>query len=109
MIFIVYPNQALYLYSYIFIRAIILIMMRVLGRDLRLNANFSPMLLSPSRNRPLKTLAMSWYFGAVSAGLIASNSPIARARTRAGSSAVKSSRSRRERGEYIHDFRLSKF
>lgn len=67
---------------------------------------FSSTLLSPSRNRPLKKPCI---FGTVSAGLIASNSPIARARTRAGSSAVKSSWSRRERGGYIHDFRLRSF
>lgn len=50
MIFIVY--RALYLYSYVFICAIILIMMRAHERK------FFSMLLSPSRNRPLKTLAM---------------------------------------------------
>lgn len=77
------------MYSYIFIRAIILITMRVLERNLRLNANFPPTLLSPSRNPSLKILATYLgIFDAVSAGLIASNSLNARARTRADSPAA---------------------
>jgi len=58
MIFI---DQALYLYSYIFIRTIILIMIRVLKRNLRLNANFSSCYFLRLK-RPLKILTMPWYF-----------------------------------------------
>lgn len=71
----------------------------------------SLLLLSPSRIRPSKTSAVLGIFGAISAGLIASNSPIARARTSLPplSSAMNVAEVVKNAADIFTDFRLRTF